>query len=183
VDFVATNDPRPGLRTVFRVLPADPNAGPPVVVAVPEVARRLRRVPVAPSGVKVSENEARVPDMLDGNLETRWETVGPQVPGTWIEMRLSDPRPLAAVELALGRRARLFAANLHLFTLGADGSWERLAVVDGRPSWEQQKGRQPSQLLLFAATPTRGIRLLQVGRRVRPWSVAELRLFEEPAGP
>jgi hypothetical protein len=183
VDFVATNDPRPGLRTVFRVLPADLNAGPPVVVAVPEVARRLRRVPVAPSGVKVSENEARVPDMLDGNLETRWETVGPQVPGTWIEMRLSDPRPLAAVELALGRRARLFAANLHLFTLGADGSWERLAVVDGRPSWEQQKGRQPSQLLLFAATPTRGIRLLQVGRRVRPWSVAELRLFEEPAGP
>jgi hypothetical protein len=47
---------------------------------------------------------------------------------------------------------------------------------------EDQIG-EPSQKLLFPSLSTRGLRLVQVGRRVRPWSVAELRVFEEPTGP
>jgi hypothetical protein len=35
----------------------------------------------------------------------------------------------------------------------------------------------------FVARPAHGLRLRQAGRRVRPWSVAELRPLEEGSGP
>jgi hypothetical protein len=41
----------------------------------------------------------------------------------------------------------------------------------------------PSQSLVFAPVRTRGLRLVQVGRRVRPWSIAELRVYEDPGAP
>jgi hypothetical protein len=183
VDMVALTQEQPGLRTLSRMLPADPNAGPPVVLARPEAPRRLRPVPLAAGLVTASEDAPGIPQLLDGDPATRWATAGSQAPGNWIEVRLAAPRLLAGVELALGDRPRHHAANLHVFTSGPEGDWKRARVVEGRPPVEEQRGTEPSQLLLFPAVRATGLRLLQVGRRVRPWSVAELRVFEEVAGP
>jgi hypothetical protein len=182
VDLVATAGEPPGLRVLARFEPADPNEGPAIVLAEPEARRRLVPVALSVAQVAASENAAQASAMLDGRLGTRWESAAPQAPGVSIEVRFDGVRPLAAVELALGDRPRHFAANLHVFMLAPDGSWTRQRVVDGRPPPERQLG-EPSQLLLFPATPARGLRLLQVGRRVRPWSVAELRVLEEASGP
>jgi hypothetical protein len=178
VDLVVATQEQPGLQTVWQAPPADRSAGPPVVLARPASPRRLRAFAVAPSDLSASENQAAVGAMLDGDLDTRWSTDGSQAPGTWIEVRLPAPRPVGAVELALGDRPRQHAANLHLFTAGPDGVFRRARVAEGRPPLNEQLG-EPSQLLLFPATPVASLRLLQVGRRVRPWSVAELRLFEQ----
>jgi hypothetical protein len=182
VDLVATTEAQPGLRTLSQLVPPDPNAGPSIVLSVAEAPRPLREVPLGRDGLRASENEAGIPEMLDGDLATRWESAAPQAPGTWIEIRLPEPRPLAAVELALGDRPRQHAANLHVFVLAPNGEWQRVRVADLRPSVEEQRG-EPGQKLLFPSVSTRGIRLLQTGRRRRPWSVAELRLFEEPVPP
>jgi hypothetical protein len=58
-----------------------------------------------------------------------------------------------------------------------------MRVVEGRPAIDEQLGGEPSQLLLFRTAPAEAIRLAQVGRRVRPWSVAELHVLEEVPGP
>jgi 4-amino-4-deoxy-L-arabinose transferase-like glycosyltransferase len=182
VDVVATTQERPGLRTLWQVRLDDPNAGPPVVLARSEAPRELRPLELAAGQVTASENAAQVSEMSDGDPDTRWATAGSQAPGNWIEVRLREPRRLGGVELALGDRPRQHAANLHVFTRGPDGAWTRVRVAEGRPAVDEQRG-QPSQLLLFPAVSTAGLRLLQVGRRVRPWSVGELRVFEDVSGP
>ncbi|HVR69358.1 MAG TPA: glycosyltransferase family 39 protein [Vicinamibacteria bacterium] len=181
VDVLAATGAPPGLRILSRIEPGDPNEGPPIVLGEPETRRRLRPVALGGGEVSASENPERVGDMLDGRLDTRWESAAPQAPGATLEVRLATPRALGGVELALGDRPRHYAANLHVFTLGPDGSWTRVRVAEGRPPLDQQLGER-SQLLLFPTTPAHGLRLRQVGRRVRPWSVAELRLLEEVSG-
>lgn len=182
-DIVVTTQEQPGLQAVTRMAPPDPNAGPPIVLSRPVAPRRLRPILLGPGAVTASESVEQVPGMLDGDPTTRWTTAGPQAPGNWIEVRLGKTRPLAGVELLLADRPRLHAANLHVFTQGADGAWQRVRVVEGRPPIDEQLGGQPSQLLLFRAAPTEAIRLAQVGRRVRSWSVAELHVLEEAPGP
>ena len=181
-DFVVAMGEPAGLRVLTRIDPADPNEGPSLVVAESQTRRRLQPVTLAPADVSASENPGRVADMLDGRLDTRWESAAPQAPGVTLEVRLGEPRALGGVELVLGDRPRHYAANVHVFVLGPDLSWTRVRVAEGRPPLDEQLG-EPSQLLLFPTTETRGLRLVQAGRRVRPWSVAELRLLEEAGGP
>jgi hypothetical protein len=179
-DVVVTSGVEPGLRVLARMDPADPNEGPPIVLAEPAARRRLRPVALTDAVVTASENAERAGAMRDGRLDTRWESAAPQAPGASVEVRLPDVVPLAGVELALGDRPRHYAANLHVFVLAPDGSWTRVRVAEGRPPLGEQLGA-PSQLLLFPTTAARAVRLLQVGRRVRPWSVAELSVLEEAA--
>jgi hypothetical protein len=178
---VAMGDP-PGLRVLTRIDPADPNEGPAIALAESRARRVLQPLALAPGAVSASEDAGRVADMLDGRLDTRWESAAPQAPGTTLEVRLSEARALGGVELALGDRPRHYAANLHVFVLGPDLTWTRVRVAEGRPPLDEQLG-EPSQLLVFPTTRTRGLRLVQAGRRVRPWSVAELRVLEDAAGP
>ena len=72
VDVVATTQEQPGLEAVMQLLPEDPNAGPPVVLSRPAASRRLRPIALTPAAVTASESAARVPDMLDGDLASRW---------------------------------------------------------------------------------------------------------------
>ena len=177
-DFFVTSDPPAGFAPVHAIAPRDVHAGPPIVIARAEQPPRFEAVRLGPRHVSASENAAAVAAMTDGSLATRWESAAPQAPGTTIEVQLDEPRRLARVELALGDRPRHFAANLHVLVLRDDGTWSRVRVVDGRPPVTEQLG-PPSQVLLFAPVTTRGLRLVQMGRRVRPWSVADLRVDED----
>ena len=178
---VATTAP-PDSAVLSEFLPADPHAGPRIVVARPEPSRALVSVPLDAGRLTASENAAALPLVLDGDRATRWESAAPQVPGTWLEVRLREPRRLARVELELGDRPRQFAANLHVLVLTEAGTWTRVRVSDGRPPVGEQLG-DPSQVVLFAPVRTSGLRLVQMGRRARPWSVAELRVGEDAGGP
>jgi 4-amino-4-deoxy-L-arabinose transferase-like glycosyltransferase len=182
VDHVVAAAEIAGLFATAEIAPRDVHAGPRIVVGRPAAARALRPVPLTLADLGASENAEELAHVLDGDLDTRWESPAPQEPGTFLELRLREPRPLARVELALGDRPRHFAANLHVLALGEDGAWTRLRTADGRPPVPEQLGA-PSQVLLLPAVKTRGLRLVQMGRRVRPWSVAELRLDEDAHAP
>jgi hypothetical protein len=180
MDYVVTRAAQPDLAVVRELTPRDANAGPPVVIARPEQARALRSVPLQPGSLSASQNPEMLAAVLDGDVATRWQSAAPQEPGTWVEVHLPEPRALAGLELELGDRPRQFPANLHVFARAEGGAWTRLRTVDGRPALAEQRG-QPSMVLLFPPVRTNGLRLVQVGRRQRPWSIAELRVQEEAA--
>jgi hypothetical protein len=98
-------------------------------------------------------------------------------------MTLAAPARLARIEVVLGR-PRHHAANLHVLTRGGGGDWQRVRVVDARPPVEFQLERNgpPSHLLLLEPRVVEAVRLVQVGQRVRAWSVSELRLWEDAGG-
>jgi hypothetical protein len=182
MDHVVTTGAPEGLDVVSEVVPGSAHAGPRIALARARRPRALRAVPLTAGDLAASENAGALALALDGDLGTRWESAAPQTPGTWLEVRLPPGRPLAGVDLALGERPRHFAANLHVFALGEAGEWTRMRVAETRPPVAEQLGH-PSQSLVFAPVRTRGLRLVQVGRRVRPWSIAELRVYEDPGAP
>jgi F5/8 type C domain-containing protein len=178
MDYVITRAAEPDLAVVRALAPRDANAGPAVVIARPEQPRALRTVPLQPGSLSASENAETLAAVLDGDLATRWQSAAPQAPGTWVEVHLPEPRVLGRLELELGDRPRQFPANLHVFAREESGEWTRLRTIDGRPPLAEQRG-QPSLVMLFAPVRTSALRLEQVGRRLRPWSIAELRVQEQ----
>jgi hypothetical protein len=169
-----------GLETLFASSSPDVHGGPPVLLqkAVPPPA--YVPLSLAPAQLTASENSAALPALLDGRPETGWQTAELQRGDEWIEVDLGRPVRLARVELLLGERSGLFAQNLHLLVPGDRGDWRRILAVPGRPEVEEQRGEGRSQLLLCDPVETRRLRIAQVGRRRRPWAVAELRLAALP---
>jgi len=153
--------------------------------SIPEILRpRYERILLDLSWLAASESVEKLPNLIDGRLSTYWGTAGPQRPGNWIQVQLPKPFVLARVELSLGGRPLRNARRLRLEGR-TDKAWIEIPYVMGRPGVREQFLGEggATQVLLIPPTPLRGVRLFQTGRRVRPWSIAELRLDTLRAAP
>lgn len=188
-DLVVTagreEDARQGLRTLFASTSPDPHRGPaaqvrlPILLQRPQVPAPYVAVPVVTSHLRASENTPGLSWVSDGRLDTLWQTEQ-QRGSEWIEVDFGRSVRLARVELLLGERSSLYGRNLHLLVSDDRRDWRRLTVVAGRPPVEEQVGVARSQVLLVDPTEVRQLRIAQVGRRLRPWAIAELRIAALP---
>jgi hypothetical protein len=172
------------LATLYAADPPNPHAGPRLVVSAPPPADRPVYEEVRPGAgwLSASEGQDGLPALVDGDRETAWMTRGAQTPGAWIRIDLPEARTVGSVELLLRGRGRTFGKNLHVFVTEDGREWSRVNVLQGRPPVTSQLPSPdgPAQVLVFQPRRIRGIRIEQVGRRERPWGVAELRLFALP---
>ena len=169
-----------GLQRVYLVRPESPFAGPPIGIFVVASAARPRyeSIPLRAEWVRVSENPQAVEKLIDGRTDTYWETLGPQRPGSWVQVDFPQVYTLGRVELLLGDRPLRFARRLELLVTRDGSQWSRVRFLRGRPATRRQVFAQegPSQSLILEPVPVTGIRIGQIGHREKPWSIAELRL-------
>jgi hypothetical protein len=150
--------------------------GLPVLLARTAAPPAYEAVRIEAASVSASENTGVLSALVDGRLETSWQTEGPQQPEQWIAVSLAQSIALARVTLSLGAQANLYGQNLHLSVTENGKEWRRVPTVAGRPPVDEQLGTERSQVLLLDPMPARGFRIVQVGRRRKPWSIAELRV-------
>jgi hypothetical protein len=160
-DLPETRNPHAG--RALAALARPPGAPPGTAIPIPRSALRTSRG---------TSPEA----LVDGDEGTFWDTGGPQEPGDFLEVRLLVAARIARLELVLGARAAERAGALQVLVSLDGASWSRVAVVPGRPPVERQLAWPRSQVLLIPPVEASGVRLVQAGRRRRPWAVAELRL-------
>jgi len=172
------------LATLYAADPPNPHAGPRLVVSAPPPADRpaYEVLRPAPQWLSASEAPERLPALVDGDRQTAWMTSASQSPGAWIRIDLPAPRTIGGLELLLRGRGRTYAKNLHVFATEDGQEWSRVEVLQGRPPVAAQlpSPEGPAQILIFAPRRAKALRIEQVGRRVRPWGVAELRLLAVP---
>jgi hypothetical protein len=158
----------------------NPHAGVPVAIFQPAGGRARRSaLPIEAAAIRVSRG-GPVAALVDGDEATAWDTGAPQRPGDFLELRWRSAVCLARIELSLGSRGTDHAGALQVLASPDGASWSRVAAVPGRPPVARQVARPRSQLLLVEPVEVRGLRLVQAGRRGRPWAVAELRLYGPP---
>jgi len=139
-------------------------------------------LPIA--GATASRWPDDVANMLDGKLETRWSTRGPQGPGDWVRIDLGGPREVGGVVLDLGP----FRADFPR-ALVVEGSLDGEAWTE---LWRGHTGglrvagaftdatRNPVRVPLAPAA-WRYLRLQQVGQDLEfYWSIAELSVTGSP---
>ena len=174
------------LGTLYAADPPNPHAGPRLVVSAPPPAARpaYELLSPAPSWLSASEAPERLPALVDGDRGTAWMTSGAQSPGAWIRVDLPEPRTIGGVQLVLRGHGRAYGKNLHVFATEDGERWSRVDVLQGRPPVAAQlpSPEGPAQVLIFEPRRVKALRIEQVGRRLRPWGVAELRLLAATDG-
>jgi hypothetical protein len=189
-DLIAVRGPTPpellrDWQVVYAAQPGQLQSGPAILLLAPPPELLPAYAPVAAKGLRAtaSENAAIVAAMLDGDLSTSWTTDGPQRPGSWIQLDFAEPTCLGRVELKLGTRVREFGKDLRVFTTPDGRNWSLTPRLRGRPTVPEQLpilGR--SQVRILPPAAVRGLRIVQMGERTRPWSVAELVIDAVAAG-
>jgi Dolichyl-phosphate-mannose-protein mannosyltransferase/F5/8 type C domain len=169
------------LATLYAADPPNPHAGPRLVVSAPPPAARpaYESLRPAPHWLSASEAPERLAALVDDDRATAWATSGSQSPGAWIRIDLPEPRTIGGLQLVLRGRGRGFGKNLHLFATEDGREWSRVSVLQGRPAVSAQlpSPEGPAQVLIFEPRRIKALRIEQVGRRLRPWAIAELRLL------
>jgi len=169
------------LATLYAADPPNPHAGPRLVVSAPPPAARpaYESLRPAPHWLSASEAPDRLAALVDDDRATTWATSGAQSPGAWIRIDLPEPRTIGGLQLVLRGRGRAFGKNLHLFATEDGREWSRVSVLQGRPAVAAQlpSPEGPAQVLIFEPRRVKALRIEQVGRRLRPWAIAELRLY------
>jgi Dolichyl-phosphate-mannose-protein mannosyltransferase len=167
-----------GLDRVFVAEPATRYSGNRIrVFAVPETLRpRYERLDLAGARFSASQADNELDRLRDGDVVTAWRTHGDQSPGDWVQIDLPEPRVLGRIEIVPPPDDPEEAADeLQVFVTEGRPKLSRCPTLPGRPSFSQQ--RPPvSQVFLFPGVRAVSIRLVQVGRRARPWAISELRI-------
>jgi hypothetical protein len=145
-------------------------------------ATALVALPIA--GLEAGVQAGETPHATDGDVDTRWSSGRPQVPGDQLIVDLGGVRTASALELALGPFHGDFPRRL-LVEGSLDGrTWETiwqgstggLAVVGAI----EDRRRVPVRVV-FAPRDARYLRLTQLGTdAVFYWTVAELVVFGQP---
>ena len=168
------------LRRLYLAEAENPLAGPRIGLYVaPEGYRpSYHRAPIELEWLAVSENQERLPNLIDGRLATAWRTAGPQRRGSWVQVDFPEPVIVGRIELFLGARPLRYAKNLHLRIAQEEGEWKRIGYLHGRPDVRRQVpgGEGPSEVLIFQPVRLKRFRIVQMGERFRPWAIAELRV-------
>ena len=149
-----------------------------------EAPRRLGP-PLLITGLAANINEGDLPNAVDGNRLTRWQT-GPQQSGNQLTIDLGRPQPLGAVVLSLGHFTYDFPRVLHV-EISPDGeAWIEVWRGSGAVETVAASMRDPYALPLefpIGDRLARFVRLTQVADDpVDHWSISELSVHA-PAAP
>jgi hypothetical protein len=148
----------------------------------PERARDA--VPLAIDHVAVNSNQRDARNILDGNLNTRWQTHKPQSNGDEVVVVFPQPVRLTRLEMDLGaviyyypRRLRITAADAGQSTPVWEGRTAGLAFGGALAN----HARATVAIDLPASAPGRRFVLGTLEQHWQfPWSIAELRAFGLP---
>ena len=132
--------------------------------------------PLPKTGWKVTASEGADTAALisDGKTDTRWQTVGDQKPGQWIQVELPAETALSGLRLdqwkAQGDWPKTYRLEVSL-----DGKkWTRLDEASGLPGATEK---------FFPPTPARFVKVtLTTGHREKHWTIYELDLFAAKPG-
>ncbi len=181
-DLVVTGpaSDRKGIASMTRLFVAEPetrySGGRIRIFAVPEALRpQYRPVPLAEARLSASQGGERLRTVHDGDPATAWRTAGAQTPGDWVQIDLRRPRLLGRIEIVPPNDVEEAADEIQIFTSEGAPKLERAPFRPGRPVVSQQRGA-PSQVLLLPEVRAVTLRVVQVGRKNKPWGIAELRL-------
>jgi 4-amino-4-deoxy-L-arabinose transferase-like glycosyltransferase len=146
------------------------------IFAVPEELRpRYQAIDLREAQLTSSESADHLARIHDGDSGTAWRTREAQEPGEWIQIDLPRPRLLGRIEIVPPADAEEAADEIQLFATEGAPKLEHAPFLPGRPALSQQRGT-PSQVLLLPEVRAITLRLVQVGRKAKPWGIAELRL-------
>jgi hypothetical protein len=120
---------------------------------------------------------------IDGDIKTRWETVGRQRPGQWFKITLAEPATISRVELEVGEWSGDYPRGLRIDALPADSDvpvtvWEDGGTGAAMLATLADRVRVPVTFDL--ASPVRARELLltvTAGHAELSWSIAELRVI------
>jgi Dolichyl-phosphate-mannose-protein mannosyltransferase len=170
---------RPGLTRIQAIHRDTPWAGDHVILLAPGAAERRRYVAIdlATARLSASGGDDGLVAIRDGDPKSAWRV--PMAEAAFLEIRFREPTPLARVEIVPGDSPASARAVEVLGLRPTATSFERLRVVDGRPSLAAQLPPR-SQVLVLGGTPIEAVRLRPVGTGPGGWSVAELELARLP---
>ncbi len=172
---------RGGLQGLDRVFVAEPEtrySGNRIrIFAVPNALRpAYEPVDLGLARLSASQAEDVLGNLRDGDVVTAWRTHGARSPGDWVQIDLPEPRLLGRIEIVPPPDDPEEAADdLQVFVTEGRPKLSRCAMLPGRPAFSQQ--RPPaSQVLLLPEVRAVSIRLVEVGRRAKPWAISEIRI-------
>lgn len=153
---------------------------PPAAAAPP----RAYGAPVSIAHLAVSLNAPRLMYIVDGDLQTRWDTGRPKQGDEVVTLDLGQPRELAALVLSLGPSTSDGPAELAV-DIGDDGQgWTEIWRGTTAAEWFRAGLRDPRRVpvtLDLGRHTTRYLRLRQIGTDpVMWWSIAEATVLAPP---
>jgi hypothetical protein len=149
----------------------------------PAPARDPLAKPVKIAALDASTRASNTSLVLDGDLETRWETEGRQRPGQWLKIALATPATISRVELDLGKWNGDYPRGLRIDAVPADSDVPVTVWDDGTTGATMlatlaDRGRVPVTLDLSAPIRARELLLtVTAGHADLAWSIAELRVL------
>ena len=148
------------------------------VYRVPAAKKQLETLPLPPSALRVSQREAELSAMVDGRLDTTWSTAGPPEPGAFVEIRLAEPQPFLLIELVAGPKTSGAGLRLQVEASSGGSGPRRIPakLVPSLPDQPRLDRASPVQVLLLEPICADRLRIVEGGRRTRPWGIAELRV-------
>jgi hypothetical protein len=145
--------------------------------------RPLLRISSKGWKISASVNSGAARLAMDGRLETRWDTAGPQQPGQFIEVDLGRSVNLAQISLALGS-SDLDYPHRYRVEVSEDGRSWSLAVEQDEVLIDIRAYRRPKDLALdipLPNVPARMVRIINTGEDpVLFWSIHEIEIYSAP---
>jgi len=165
-----------GFQRVFVAEPETRYSGSRIrIFAVPEPLRpRYERFDLKGARLSTSRGDLGIESLRDGDLTTVWRTEGSS-PGDWVQIDLPEARLLGRIEILLPQGDEDGPDEIEVYASKRSARLSRCPSLPGRPSYAQQ--RPPvSQVFLLPEVSLSTLRLVQAGRRQKPWAISELRL-------
>jgi hypothetical protein len=128
-----------------------------------------------------SQQRSRLEFLVDGDLDTRWVSGGPQNGGEWLELRFDHLIDVARIALVTGGRSQLDYPR-HLVIESTNGE-RSMPLFDGSIVAKLVEAvardeRYPEVDLDLPPNQSAAIRLRQTAESDRWWSVHELRVWK-----
>ncbi|MDB6023314.1 MAG: coagulation factor 5/8 type domain protein, partial [Pedosphaera sp.] len=123
-----------------------------------------------------SHNPGGLPQLVDGNLGTRYDTRASQEPGMWVQVELPDETELTGVELDSGTSEQDYARGYKV-ELSKDGTDWGQPVASGHATAVRNE-------IVFPPARAKFVRVtLTASDPVNFWSIHELQLFKTAGQP
>jgi len=131
--------------------------------------------------VHAGSNDASVPLLKDGRLETAWTTRRPKQKGDYLNIVLDQAMPVERVELFMGDHPYDWAANIQVNVSQNGRKWRPGYPGYSPGEFVQQlvsKPRNAVQVIHLAGKPVRYLKIIQKGKGSEYfWTVAEIKVY------
>ena len=128
-----------------------------------------------------SQQRSRLEFLVDGDLDTRWVSGGPQNGGEWLELRFDHPIDVARIALVTGGRSQLdYPRHLVIESTNEERSMPLFdgSIVAKLVEAVALNERYPEVDVDLPPNQSAAIRLRQTAESDRWWSVHELRVWK-----